>query len=116
MKNSICMIRLKPVYILTGSVLLVLLFASQCYNRLDLGQCMFRYVLPRCDYVAYIRASHEILQGKTPYYEKTDYIYTPLLAILMIPFTGFREIPGFAVWTALSVIVYGYGAYRAGSS
>ncbi len=108
--------RAKPLHILCATGLLSIFFISQCALRLEYGQCMFRYVLPRCDYASYIRASLEISRGQTPYYEHTDYIYTPLLAILMTPLSWFGEVTGFAIWTVVSVIAFGYGAYRSGSS
>lgn len=107
---------IRPPYVILMGIMLFLFFFNQCFYRLELGECMFRYVLPRCDYASYVRASNEILQGRSPYYEKTNYIYTPLLAVIMIPLTRFSEVIGFSIWTVISVIAFGYGAYRSGLS
>lgn len=101
--------------ILLGALLGALL-VSQCFNRIRYGQCMYRYVIPGCDYASYIRASGEILRGETPYYKNTNYIYTPLLAVVMIPFTWVSETTGYYLWTILSVMAFGYGAFRSGPS
>ncbi len=108
------MIRVKPVYCILIGVLLAGFFLSQTINRMMYGNCMFRYVLPRCDYASYVRASNEILRGETPYYQDTCYIYSPLLAIIIIPLALFSEIAGFWIWTVMSIIAFGYGAFRAG--
>lgn len=108
------MLQIKPTYAILLGVLLFAFFVSQAHHQMANGACMFRYVLTRCDYASYVRASHEILNGQSPYYPHTNYIYTPLLAILTIPFTWISEIAGFTLWTVLSVAAFAYGVYRAG--
>ncbi|MBN2328709.1 MAG: hypothetical protein JXR73_16325 [Candidatus Omnitrophica bacterium] len=110
------MIRIKPILALALGAALFAFFISQMRFQLVNGSCMFRYVLPRCDYVSYVRASQEIAGGESPYYPDTNYIYTPLLAIVMIPFSWMNEVEGFTVWTIISTAAFAYGACRAGSS
>jgi hypothetical protein len=112
--KSASVIRIKPIYAILLGGLLFAFFISQTRHQIANGACMFRYVLTRCDYASYVRASNEILNGQTPYYPHTNYIYTPLLAILMIPFAWISEITGFTLWTVLSVAAFAYGVYRAG--
>lgn len=113
-EHHIVTIRTKPLFVYLFGFLLAGLVISQCANRIYYGQCRYRYVISGCDYVSYVLASEEILRGQSPYYEDTDYIYTPLLALLMTPFIWFSETVGYGIWTVLSVIAFGYGAFRSG--
>ncbi|MGC9329877.1 MAG: hypothetical protein ACP5I1_19740 [Candidatus Hinthialibacter sp.] len=109
------MIRIRPIYAAALAAALLAFFINQMHFQLANGSCLFRYVLPRCDYVSYVRAAQEIVRGESPYYPDSNYIYTPLLAIVMIPFSWMSEVEGFIVWTIISTAAFAYGAFRAGS-
>lgn len=63
------------------------------------------------DYAAYIHAAGYILQGESPYNEAL-YLYPPPLAVIMIPFCYVSREMGFAIWTVISLMAYGYAVMR----
>ena len=107
LKRNICgrnqtMFRIRPLF---ASLFLLglILFAI---NELTRHEMYYRV-----DYESYVYAARHVWQGESPYLE-SRYIYTPLLAYLIIPLGWVSDRTGYELWRILSIAAIGYGVYH----
>ena len=106
-KRESAVLSLHPVLLVLAVLVLLAYAATQAW--------VVRSGLPGTDYRYYVDASRSILEGKSPYAEAWWYIYPPPLAVLLIPLAPCSHLVGYAIWTGIGLIAYGYAVYRSGS-
>jgi hypothetical protein len=81
----------------------------------NLNQIFFYYTdTPGVDYAYYHMAASSIRDHGSPYSHSINYIYPPLLSILVVPLSYLTKENGYPLWAILTLAGLWFGVFRSG--